>query len=92
MPNMLPGAAPTAAGMQMSQLPLLQAQAQMSPTAAAAAAAQYQSLADYAAYGATAAYPGNLFHLSLSILFSKMAHFAMQGSMIEPVRVNFNIT
>ena len=62
MPNMLPGAAPTAAGMQMSQLPLLQAQAQMSPTAAAAAAAQYQSLADYAAYGATAAYPGNLFH------------------------------
>ena len=67
MPNMLPGAAPTAAGMQMSQLPLLQAQAQMSPTAAAAAAAQYQSLADYAAYGATAAYPGNLYHLSLSI-------------------------
>jgi len=46
MPGMIPGA-----GMQLSQqLPLLQP-AQISPTAAAA---QYQSLADYAAYG----YPG----------------------------------
>lgn len=45
MPGMLPG------GMQMNQLPLLQAQAaQLSPTAA-----QYQSLADYAAYSG---YPG----------------------------------
>jgi len=56
MPGMLPGAAP-GVGMQMSQLPLLQAQAQISPSAAAAAA-QYQSLADYAAYGAATGYPG----------------------------------
>lgn len=48
----MPGMVPGAAAMPLSQLPLLQHQAQISPTAAA----QYSSLADYAAYGA--AYPG----------------------------------
>lgn len=56
MPGMLPGAGAGMPMAQMSQLPLLQHQTQISPTAAAAA--QYQTLADYAAYGAAAGYPG----------------------------------